>query len=463
MKNTLVMCLLMILILLSSCANDNAMNKQEIITLSGNDLPSDLSGKEYKVNSNTEIIIKNANPYSLYGFFPIGNQGTSSGRSVISTNGGTKLLYTGSEGNPELHVSAKDIGIISSSNVKVVSFQPEKDRFSTDPNTENPIGVIDGYEVFEKFFLADTNMLPDKSNVTLLTMWAGSVSEMSSQRGILIGDGLQFATGIVDLSSQEKAGLYQQRRIQINDYNSAQREKNNLLYEEIKLVTPIMIEKDSPIMAKTSSCYMIGSSIDELVLEIDLGDTNFNDLSLKITRMNARYKTGKRYPYIFPSAITSEGKILLYIGYPDDDIIFDYCTTKRKEDGCFDELSTTFTLRVIQENEKSFFEANSWDMSETEKTIILDEQYYNYDIGYGIIPIIFKGENLENIRSIRVNSDLKSSSIYYLGGYPYNGWFSTVLKRNEDNDLRNSIPEYAYILFRKSDIGKTVNFYASEK
>ena len=187
----------------------------------------------------------------------------------------------------------------------------------------------------------------DPEKTTLLAILNGS-GTLSSDYGIITSEGKkEQAKKLTDLSSSNSITIYSQLHI---------KESKKPISYEIKLVTPVRIEKNIPFTLSSPTVYMVGASADELVLEIDMQGHDFTDYNIANAVPDGRYAdTGLRKPYIFPIAV-EDGKLIIYIGKAERDILFNFISgtgtavlrsiTAEEKNSIFTISSSTFDITI---------------------------------------------------------------------------------------------------------------------
>ena len=139
-----------------------------------------------------------------------------------------------------------------------------------------------------------------------------------------------------------------------------------------------IIESDSPTILKSNERYSILPNQKELVLEIDLGDNDFDNYDFRTNAIDSQYTDGTRRHYMFPlNYDENTNTVVLYIGTVDKEFSFPVEMHAETDN------AGTATLREITEKEKE----KILYINPAERRI---EIYISKENLY--TPIIFKGE-----------------------------------------------------------------------
>ena len=343
MKHFCIFLSLFIVIIAASC-NDSG---PQLIETDKIILENSSIRDRYRITSNSLISIEGLEEGKLYAFFPEGDESRARATSpLIPTNGGTFLsVASGSE----MELTGSDIGLDYGS-FRITELEADNGKTIIDESSDKPLFTSsDGERVYEKSYSVNPAEIPDldPEKTTLLAILNGS-GTLSSDYGIITSEGKkEQAKKLTDLSSSNSITIYSQLHI---------KESKKPISYEIKLVTPVRIEKNIPFTLSSPTVYMVGASADELVLEIDMQGNDFTDYNIANAVPDGRYAdTGLRKPYIFPIAV-EDGKLIIYIGKAERDILFNFISgtgtavlrsiTAEEKNSIFTISSSTFDITI---------------------------------------------------------------------------------------------------------------------
>lgn len=263
----------------------------------------------------------------------------------------------------------------------------------------------DGSRLFEEFYRIPTSDLETaQNNLTKIILLendkhfregSGSTS-MSTDAGIVIDGELaslhdHSLRGLIDVSKEEYLYVYSNVEIRKGD-----------IIREIIPTTPTEVTADGVALSAPKAYLVKAAAGDEMVLELDLGDSDIEDYDFFNNWIYARIASGDdagiRHPAVVPIDYEpNTNTALIYLGAVDDDLVLDFITPYG------DEVSgKSISYREITDAERELI--NFVDVDE-----YIDNGQsveITVDAGDWFVPIIFTsaGDGRKNLYVDMVNT-----------------------------------------------------------
>ena len=414
MKRLTELLLFLFVIIAVSCKSDGV---SQIIEADRINLQQSSIQDRYKISSTSLIHIEGLEKDELYAIFPEGKTGKSrAGKNFISTNSGTFLTIADGK---ELQLTGSDLSL-EDGFFRITKLETETGAAVIDENTDTPLFIdSEGRRVYEKKYSvnpADEEGLNTEAT-TLLAILNGS-GTLSSDYGIITPEGKkESGKHLMDLSSTDNLTIYSQLHIT---------ESRKPISYEIRLVSPVRIEKNMPFTLSSPTVYMVEPDNEELVFEIDMQDKNFSDYSIANAVPDGRYAdTGLRKQYIFPITVKN-GKLIIYIGRVEKNIIFNFISG-----------TGSAVLRNITEEEKDSILIHNANSPSLDITIPAGNDQL-------IIPFLFTGK--QTGRTVNLNGDIPDVATISIvaGSTDGNGYSEQALKKGQTTVTFSDYRELEY-------------------
>ena len=421
-----------------------AAGDDEILNVSSVDASSSDIRTRYAISASKTVELTGLEPGGIYTIYPEGAAGKAKAASaesgLIETATGTMVLIPETD---TLEITGSDIGV-SDGTFRIIEQIPEDGRMRIDTSSDDYLFINDqGRMVYEKYFELPVSSLSDPSAVALYASSTGSSSNSTSDYGFLINGEKVSEYGLVDLSDQESVIVFLQRH-----YGSL---KTDSCAFELFADTPETIA--SSVVLSAPNIYRIGSTSDEMVLEVTMEKGALRHMSA-ITRFPwpRTVSEGRISGNIFPLSY-SDGKLVLYIGTVPEDIIFDVFS---------ENVHATFgnaVLRPITEEEREriiTFDVSSSDTLQ----ITIPESPEPY-----IQPIRFtNGGSRIAGASVSYSSDGKGSPSFFVNASNSSGFGYASVRAGRDIPSINLdsrfFLDYGYLYSFAGSEGETVTLTA---
>ena len=467
-----VLALVLILIVICSCEDSpdaSGVPGPDEVVVTG--ISASLS-RTYQIGGDTQVRMTGLVTDGLYGIYP-----SASTRSVDNSLSRDLMNFTVTATGTYLHLSdgddlvfsGRDVGIRSQGSVRMIRFTPINGNgemvIDTDDNTTGYIGDNDlGQRMFERYFLVDLDSLGiDKSDVALMKVREGSARNLNTDHGIVSERGIGSSrdpalNGVMDLSAYSTIGIFQMAHI-----------SSGWKREELVLTNPVKLEMGREMALSSPSVVRIPASDKDLVIELsDFAEGfGFTSLNLKDSTVDGRIATGHRAgmhaPYIFPISCTSDENgtdtVLLYVGTPEEDIIFDFQNGEITGEIC------TATLREITPEEKNLI--TFFDICEENP---LEITLPGIESGYrAVCPVVFRSEDADDRIGVDLEaefSDPETDILVHLlyGAIDDKGFSQGGLEVEFPTyeGYNNRRLEYFYIVYKAKDVGQKVTISFSK-
>lgn len=296
--------------------------------------------QEYTVDTYTTITLDGLEQDSMYGIIVTASSSRAaearSTSSILTPMGEDCYLYwSGNDGETFISFSGAELGLSGQAAVKFIKYEPSVDgEYAINTRTDSPKAVYDdGARLFEEFYRIPTSELKaaenDLTKIILLENdkhfeGSGSV-DMSTDAGIVINGELASLydpslRGLIDVSKEEYLYVY----------NNVEISKGDIIREIIP-TTPTEVSAEGVALSAPKAYLVKDAAGDEMVLELDLGDSDIEDYDFFNNWIYARIASGDdagiRHPAVVPidyDPVTDTA--LIYLGAVNDDLVLDFIT-----------------------------------------------------------------------------------------------------------------------------------------
>lgn len=297
--------------------------------------------QEYTVDSYTTITLSGLEPDSMYGVIVTASSSRAaearSTSSLLTPMGDDCYLYwSGKDSKASISFSGAELGLSDSAAVKFIKYEPSEDgEYAINTRTDSAKAVYDdGTRLFEEFYRIPTSDLEtdgnDLSNIILLEndkhfKEGGGSTSMSTDAGVVIGGELASLNdhslrGLINISGEDYLYVYNYVEISKGD-----------IIREIMPTTPAEVTADGVALSAPKAYLVKAAAGDEMVLELDLGDSDIEDYDFFNNWIYARIASGDdagiRHPAVVPIDYEpNTNTALIYLGAVDDDLVLDFIT-----------------------------------------------------------------------------------------------------------------------------------------
>lgn len=297
--------------------------------------------QEYTVDSYTTITLDGLKPDSMYGIIVTDSSSRAaearSTSSLLTPMGDDCYLYwSGNDGEASISFSAAELGLSGQAAVKFIEYEPREDgEYAINTRTDSPKAVYDdGSRLFEEFYRIPTSELKaagnDLTKIILLEndkhfREGGGSPSMSTDAGVVINGELaslhdHSLRGLIDISGEEYLYVYSNVEIRKGD-----------IIREIIPTTPTEVSADGIALSAPKAYLVNDAAGDEMVLELDLGDSDIEDYDFFNNWIYARIASGDdagiRHPAVVPIDYEpATDTALIYLGAVNDDLVLDFIT-----------------------------------------------------------------------------------------------------------------------------------------
>ena len=297
--------------------------------------------QEYTVDSYTTITLSGLEPDSMYGVIVTDSSSRAaearSTSSLLTSMGDDCYLYwSGTYGETSISFTGAELGLSDSAAVKFIKYEPSEDgEYAINTRTDSAKAVYDdGTRLFEEFYRIPTSDLEtdgnDLSNIILLEndkhfKEGGGSTSMSTDAGVVIGGELASLNdhslrGLINISGEDYLYVYNYVEISKGD-----------IIREIIPTTPTKVTAEGVVLSAPKAYLVKDADGDEMVLELDLGDSDIEDYDFFNNWIYARIASGDdagiRHPAVVPIDYDpATDTALIYLGAVNDDLVLDFIT-----------------------------------------------------------------------------------------------------------------------------------------
>lgn len=297
--------------------------------------------QKYTVDTYTTITLDGLKPDSMYGIIVTDSSSRAaearSTSSILTPMGKDCYLYwSGNDGETSISFSGAELGLTGQAAVKFIKYEPSEDgEYAINTRTDSPKAVYDdGSRLFEEFYRIPTSELKaagnDLSKIILLEndkhfREGGGSTSMSTDAGVVIDGELaslhdHSLRGLIDISGEDYLYVYNNVEIREGD-----------IIREIIPTTPTEVSAEGVALSAPKAYLVNDAAGDEMVLELDLGDSDIEDYDFFNNWIYARIASGDdagiRHPAVVPIDYEpATDTALIYLGAVNDDLVLDFIT-----------------------------------------------------------------------------------------------------------------------------------------
>lgn len=297
--------------------------------------------QEYTVDTYTTITLDGLKPDSMYGIIVTASSSRTaearSTSSLLTPMGEDCYLYwSGTDGETTISFSGAELGLSGQAAVKFIKYEPSEDvEYAINTRTDSPKAVYDdGARLFEEFYRIPTSELKaagnDLTKIILLEndkhfREGGGSTSMSTDAGVVIDGELaslhdHSLRGLIDISGEDYLYVYNNVEIRKGD-----------IIREIIPTTPTEVTADGIALSAPKAYLVNDAAGDEMVLELDLGDSDIEDYDFFNNWIYARIASGEHAGFRHPAVVPIDydpatDTALIYLGAVNDDLVLDFIT-----------------------------------------------------------------------------------------------------------------------------------------